>query len=49
MRSIDLSDDDSLIAALGPPDTTAAPGLDWDGLDAVLQAACEPAGIEVDL
>ena len=49
VRSIDLSDDDSLIAALGPPDSTAASGLDWNSLDAALQAACEPAGIEVDL
>ena len=49
VRPIDLSDDDSLIAALGPPDTTTAAGLDWDSLDAALQAACEPAGIEVDL
>lgn len=46
---IHITDDDSLLAALGPPDATDTSGLDWDSLDAALQAACEAPVVEVDL
>ena len=45
----DITDDDSLLVALGPPDATDTSGLDWDSLDAELQAACEVPVVEVDL